>query len=129
MNSERSREHTRAYKRESYAWYKAHGICPVCHKADIAPGRASCRACLDKQKERYAGRAERVKDAAMARYAQLKAAGLCVKCGHAPSEAGRVTCKACAARVAAYMCQRRKRRAMMDYAESKPAGDVRRGAM
>lgn len=89
-----------------YAFYKSHGICPVCRAAALAPGRAACEDCLAAERihnaRRRVARTEEQRAAYTARQrlttakrrALRKAAGLCLDCGKT-AEPGRVLCLDC----------------------------------
>ena len=92
-----------------YAFYKSHGICPVCRTAALAPGRAACEDCLEAERIRNARRRAALTEEQHAAYtarqrqntakmrARRKAAGLCLDCGK-PAEPGRVLCLECKVR-------------------------------
>ena len=45
-------EYNRQYARESYTWYKAHGVCVTCHQQDAVKGRVRCPGCAAKARMR-----------------------------------------------------------------------------
>lgn len=48
----RNREYDRQYSRETYKWYKAHGVCVGCRKRDAVKGRVRCPECAAKARMR-----------------------------------------------------------------------------
>lgn len=80
-------------ERKTKKWYKSHGICPICRKEKLAPGRSKCLNCLDenaiaammwrsnmtqKQLKDYEKKGnERAKE----RRRKRREAGLCEVCG------------------------------------------------
>lgn len=46
------REYDRRYARETYAFYKAHGVCISCHQRDAIKGQVRCPECAAKERER-----------------------------------------------------------------------------
>ena len=50
MREYKSTPHEREYVRETYRWYKAHGICVACHHRDAVPGRTMCPECTEKRR-------------------------------------------------------------------------------
>lgn len=89
-----------------YAFFKSRGVCPMCRKAPLAPGRAACFDCLERMRA-YAARrrAARTKEQAAEdsrlcsqRHKDLRArrraAGLCIDCGK-PVLRGHVRCLDC----------------------------------
>lgn len=89
-----------------YEFFKSRGICPMCRKALLAPGRAACFDCLEMMRA-YAARqrAARTKEQAAENNklcsqrhkdlrARRKAAGLCIACGK-PALCGYVRCLDC----------------------------------
>ena len=89
-----------------YVFFKSRGICPMCRKGPLAPGRAACFDCLETMRA-YAARqrAARTKEQAAEdsklcsqRHKDLrarrKAAGLCINCGK-PVLRGHVRCLDC----------------------------------
>lgn len=79
-------EEEKAYKRDEYAWYKAHKVCVVCHCRDAFEGYTVCRECLYRRQARTRTKPT---DDQKARYNASKnekrkawiAQGLCSVCG------------------------------------------------
>ena len=44
--------HDLEYARETYRWYKLHGICVKCHTSDAMPDRVMCTDCAECARER-----------------------------------------------------------------------------
>ena len=90
--------HTNLLRRESYHWYKAHGICNYCKQAYAEPGRVYCARCYRQMRVRQEindpGRKKR-SAYNIERRARLKAAGLCVDCGRVDAMPGFVRCPKC----------------------------------
>lgn len=84
-------------------FFKSRGLCPMCCSAKLAPGRAMCFDCLEKNRAKSAKRREALSDEQRrvldgealqhkkALYERRKAAGLCVGCGK-PALPGHVYC-------------------------------------
>ena len=96
-----AKDHNNALRRETYYWYKEHGICAYCRTAYAEPGRVYCKACTVRQKElrdrkdpgrekRYAYNRER--------RAALIEKGLCIWCGKRKPIKGHRMCPTCHAR-------------------------------
>jgi predicted amidophosphoribosyltransferase len=84
--------------KESYRWYREHGICPRCKKRFNKPGRVHCEVCLakmvrSKNKRDPGGENRKVYD--QDRRARLKAKGLCPVCGKRKPAEGRIECAIC----------------------------------
>lgn len=102
------------FDRESYAYYKAHGICVKCRREDAVKGKVLCRACAERHsaysKQRYAALSEEEKNEYRRKsvenrkllVARLKEHGICVQCGKSKARRGFVTCKACAEKMREY---------------------------
>lgn len=54
------REYDSQYARESYRWYKAHGICVGCKRRDAIKGRVHCPECAAKSREHMRGYMQKV---------------------------------------------------------------------
>ena len=86
--------------RESYAWYREHGICPRCKTRDAAIGWKRCAECQYKMyvyasaPERY----EKYRQTELNRYARRRAEGICVTCGKQPAAPGHASCEPCLAK-------------------------------
>lgn len=93
-------EEKKLYKREEYAWYKAHGICTCCHCRDARPGKTTCLDCFLVRSARRIGKTrtpeQKAEDAARhaERYARCKANGICISCGK-PASPGKTRCASC----------------------------------
>lgn len=120
--SEAARQYNRELHRETYVWYKDHGICTKCHTRYAEPGRTVCKPCTVREKamllKRDPGR-ERHKQYNRDRRARLKAEGLCTYCGKVKAMPGHALCKRCDERQAEShekyrIKQRLKREAMKD---------------
>lgn len=108
-------ETKKQYFRDSYAWYKSHGICVECHSERAEPNKARCFECLEKGRLRVEKHrkqnpelAVRAREAAKARYDRLKAAGICTVCGQKSAYKGHGTC---------YWCMLKKARLQRGYRE------------
>ena len=103
-------EERRAYLRESYAMYKAHGICVICRRADALRGLTVCAECREYKREHNAkwaaAHAESERQRNAERYAGWKASGKCVKCGAEEPRPGKATCARCARRTKWYDARR-----------------------
>lgn len=104
MESEKRREQKRIYKKETIAFWKAHGICVKCGKERAFQNRTMCPECLEKENERHRKRVktdeerERNRNREKKRYYDHKAKGLCVNCSRKPSP-GHVYCTECRAKI------------------------------
>lgn len=101
-----NRERVRQYNAETRAFCREHGICQVCRKEPVEPGKHSCSACLQRNQEYKA--AKLAKETAeeretrlkymhnyhQNRYYQRKSQGICVRCGR-PVHDGKTTCTEC----------------------------------
>lgn len=101
-----NRERVRQYNVETRAFCREHGICQVCRKEPVEPGKHSCSACLQRNQEYKA--AKLAKETAeeretrlkymhnyhQNRYYQRKSQGICVRCGR-PVHDGKTTCTEC----------------------------------
>lgn len=95
---------------EHYHWYKAHGLCPLCHTQKIAKGKAACLNCLSinaeatrKSRNNFTpeqkARADKQsRDSHKRLYKERKAAGICTKCGRHKAWEGRTKCVECTIR-------------------------------
>lgn len=96
--SEAAKAHNNALHRESYEWYKAHGLCQNCRRGYAEPGRAYCKPCykliLARREKNDPGRVKRNAYCAERR-ARLKAEGKCVDCGKRNAAEGRIRCATC----------------------------------
>ena len=95
--------------KETYQWYKEHGICTSCRKEDAVPGQTRCWRCRanrrDADRIRYHQRkAEGIRkfnpaniEAMKRRREERHAQGLCVECGKHPavSNARYSRCRIC----------------------------------
>lgn len=112
-------EEQKAYHRESYAWYKARGICTDCGKQYSEPNRVKCADCLEKDrlrsKRRYKNQqyADHSKELAKARYQRLREAGICYTCGKKPVYREYSRCYECY--IKNLLGQRRRREASKKY--------------
>ena len=90
--------HQKAYQRETYRWYRDHGICWKCKTAEAMPMRCYCAACRDQKMREYRERPEIHEQQARshkARRERLIAAGTCVCCGRRPAMPGFKECGIC----------------------------------
>ena len=89
-------------------FYKSIGICPVCRKNRLAPGKNQCFDCLERNRA-YSARkrgamteeerkAENEKIRVLKRelYARRRAEGVCTRCGKGPLYDGTTLCMECA---------------------------------
>ena len=74
--------------KETYHWYKEHGICVKCHQADAVRGQVLCLNCRDISRERS-------KMISMKNYYWYKEHGICVKCHQADAIRGQTFCPNC----------------------------------
>lgn len=87
------------YSKETYQWYKDHGICVKCKREDAEYGRTKCSECLEKEAEKV--RAKRLanpksqKEYTKIRRERLKESGLCVWCGKPLSKYSKCFCVDC----------------------------------
>lgn len=89
--------------KETYHWYKQHGICVMCHRANAMENRTTCAECREKIKiknrkyhEKHLGkRNEELNQKKRIAYAERRASGICVECGKNPAKEGRVRCGHC----------------------------------
>ena len=70
--------------RQTYHWYKEHGICVKCHSADAKPGGVHCEDCTMWFREWF--RQKRLKNIE---------AGLCAECGKNRPREGYKLCDKC----------------------------------
>ena len=96
--SKEAKAHKSNSDKESYRWYREHGICPRCKKRFNKPGRVHCEVCLadmvrSKDERDPGGENRKVYD--QDRRARLKAKGLCPVCGKRKPAEGRVECAIC----------------------------------
>lgn len=94
---------------EEIAWYKAHGICPVCRREQMQRGFQTCLACRMNMREYKAAKKAEMTPEEISecnalnneRVANMrekrKAMGLCVTCGKRKADSGMITCKFCRA--------------------------------
>lgn len=95
--NDEQRERANKKSREERAFYLAHGICPVCRRADVVGNLKACGACLEKgtlyQIKFWANRDRN------AYHRELRqrhiADGVCVQCGKNKPKDGCVTCTEC----------------------------------
>lgn len=107
-------EQKQAYDRQSYAFWKARGLCADCHGRDAytLAGRSRCAACTEKirtLKQRYRNEnRERLARSNHDWYYRMKAEGRCVKCGREVEEPSHyTTCAMCRAKQRAEDAERR----------------------
>lgn len=96
------------YFRETYRWYKSHGICVACHRNPAENGQIRCAACREKN------------NACNARYRESRcAAGICYRCGKRPAiHPGKFSlCRECADKLNAYLKRRRAQKEAEEAAE------------
>lgn len=100
------RAYSRTYKRETYHWRKAHGICTRCGKEDAEPHRTLCAECAEKRNarnKRYRGSLDaekrqefmrRAREQSRAQWERRKSMGLCGICGKKAAK-GKAHCIEC----------------------------------
>lgn len=59
------KEYNRKYAKETYAWYKEHGICTRCHIEKAAPGRTTCNICAAIDRESAQEHYQKIRDKRM----------------------------------------------------------------
>lgn len=92
-----------ARRKEDSAFYLSVGLCRVCGKNKIVPGKTYCDSCLLKVDalchRRYLDNPnyykERSKISNKKRYDECKAQGICTRCRKRKAESGKVKCRIC----------------------------------
>ena len=100
--SAESRERERQYKKITYEYCKAKGICVICRREPAFYNRVRCPSCMEKQAQQKANRTakmtqeqrDRKNQQKRERYHRYKDAGLCVNCGK-PAQEGKTLCTRC----------------------------------
>ena len=108
---------------ETYAWYKAHGICTQCNHEKAYGGKVTCLYCQGKQIESavkyYQNLPESNRKAKKKRESdyhkrtrqERKAQGICVACGKYPARKNRTLCKICTGKQNRYQAGYRMKKA------------------
>lgn len=99
-----------AQQKQTYEWYKAHGICVKCKKHEAARGHVLCPDCMDRLRKNYYARVSketekehRERNAKAKEYerslrAKRKAEHRCLNCGK-PAKDGDIYCYECGLQV------------------------------
>lgn len=97
----KSKEERNRERRETYRWYRDHGICPQCRKREVAIGLKACPECLERHANWLAQyrQADPEKIWAYQRALRKRRAdeGRCWACGR-PTGTDKRTCPACLAK-------------------------------
>lgn len=117
---------------ETYAWYKAHGICPQCQRENAYGGKVLCLYCQGKQTESavkyYQNLPEHKLKAKKQRESEYhkrireerKAKGICVVCGKYPARQNITLCKICADKQNRYQARYRMKKAEQQGKDTTP---------
>lgn len=115
-----------ARQKQTYEWYKAHGICVKCKKREAARGHVLCPDCMEKQRERYRKQMSSMteeerrewnsqkREYTHTRRANLRKEHLCLNCGK-PAKDGDLYCYECGLRI-----RRKNKEAMRNYRMAHP---------
>ena len=106
MTQDKRKSNQAKYKKETYEFYKARGICTACHHEWARRGRNQCADCAGKRARREYDRRKTgaLKDtpASLAHKVRRKellvAFGVCVRCGQRDAWNGTQMCGICAAK-------------------------------
>lgn len=108
---------------ETYAWYKAHGICTQCHHEKAYGGKVTCLYCQGKQIEsavkyyqnlpesKLKAKKQRESDWHKRIREERKAQGICAACGKYPARQNRTLCRACTDKQNRYAAEYRMNKA------------------